>query len=66
MQKVKDLPTRRWYMEQPLVNGSMSSNQSGEGEIRKTIIEANLVDCMVALPGRQDTQLTTTYSHVRN
>lgn len=34
-----------------LANGSMSSNQSGEGEIRKNIIEADLVDCMVALPG---------------
>src|SRR4030095_15098565 len=32
--------------------GSMSSNQSGEGEIRKNIIEADLVDCMVALPGQ--------------
>ena len=35
-----------------LTNGSMSSNQSGEGEIRKNIIEADLVDCMVALPGQ--------------
>jgi len=35
-----------------LANGSMSSNQSGEGEIRKNIIEADLVDCMVALPGQ--------------
>lgn len=35
-----------------LANGSMSSNQSGEGEIRKKIIEADLVDCMVALPGQ--------------
>ena len=35
-----------------LANGSMSSNQSGEGEIRKTIIEADLVDCMIALPGQ--------------
>ncbi|BAH37223.1 MAG TPA: SAM-dependent DNA methyltransferase [Gemmatimonas aurantiaca] len=35
-----------------LANGSMSSNQSGEGEIRKTIVEADLVDCMVALPGQ--------------
>jgi type I restriction enzyme M protein len=35
-----------------LANGSMSSNQSGEGEIRKSLIEANLVDCMVALPGQ--------------
>jgi len=35
-----------------LANGSMASNQSGEGEIRKSIIEADLVDCMVALPGQ--------------
>ncbi|MBU0639852.1 MAG: type I restriction-modification system subunit M [Planctomycetes bacterium] len=35
-----------------LANGSMSSNQSGEGEIRKNIIEADLVDCMVSLPGQ--------------
>ena len=35
-----------------LANGSMSSNQSGEGEIRKGLIEAGLVDCMVALPGQ--------------
>jgi type I restriction enzyme M protein len=35
-----------------LATGSMSSNQSGEGEIRKNIIEADLVDCMVALPGQ--------------
>ena len=35
-----------------LANGSMSSSQSGEGEIRKTLIEADLVDCMVALPGQ--------------
>jgi type I restriction enzyme M protein len=35
-----------------LANGSMSSNTSGEGEIRKNIIEAGLVDCMVALPGQ--------------
>ena len=35
-----------------LANGSMSSNQSNEGEIRKNIIEANLVDCIVALPGQ--------------
>ena len=33
-----------------LANGSMSSNQSGEGEIRKNLIEAGLVDCIVALP----------------
>jgi type I restriction enzyme M protein len=35
-----------------LANGSMSSNQSGEGEIRKAIIEADLVDCMIALPSQ--------------
>lgn len=35
-----------------LSNGSMSSSQSGEGEIRQRLIEANLVDCMVALPGQ--------------
>jgi type I restriction enzyme M protein len=30
----------------------MSSGQNGEGEIRKAIVEADLVDCMVALPGQ--------------
>jgi type I restriction enzyme M protein len=38
-----------------MANGSMSSNQSGEGEIRKALIEAQnggLVDCMIALPGQ--------------
>ena len=35
-----------------LANGSMSSNQSGEGQIRKNIVEAGLVDCIVALPGQ--------------
>ena len=35
-----------------LANGSMSSSQSGEGEIRKAIVEADLVDCMVAMPGQ--------------
>ena len=35
-----------------LANGSMSSNTSGEGDIRKAIVEADLVDCMVALPGQ--------------
>ncbi|MFW6639107.1 type I restriction-modification system subunit M [Nocardiopsis algeriensis] len=34
-----------------LANGSMSSQQSGEGEIRKAIVDADLVACMVALPG---------------
>lgn len=35
-----------------LANGSMSSNTSSEGEIRKAIIEADLVDCMIALPSQ--------------
>jgi type I restriction enzyme M protein len=35
-----------------LANGSMSTQTSNEGEIRKTLIEADLVDCMVALPGQ--------------
>ena len=35
-----------------LANGSMSSGQAGEGDIRKHLIEAELVDCMVALPGQ--------------
>lgn len=35
-----------------LANGSMSSNLSGEGEIRGRIVDADLVDCMVALPGQ--------------
>ncbi len=33
-----------------LANGSLSSNTSGEGEIRKNILKADLVDCIVALP----------------
>jgi type I restriction enzyme M protein len=35
-----------------LANGSMSTTTSGEGEIRQNLIEADLVDCMVALPGQ--------------
>lgn len=35
-----------------LANGSMTSNSGGEGEIRKNLIEAGLVDCMVALPAQ--------------
>jgi type I restriction enzyme M protein len=35
-----------------LANGSMSSNQSGEGEIRQAIVDGDLVDCMVALPAQ--------------
>ena len=35
-----------------MANGSMSTNTTSEGEIRKNIIEADLVDCMIALPGQ--------------
>lgn len=35
-----------------MANGSMNSNSGGEGEIRKNMIEAGLVDCMVALPSQ--------------
>lgn len=35
-----------------LANGSMSSNTNNEGEIRKNLIETDLVECMVALPGQ--------------
>jgi type I restriction enzyme M protein len=35
-----------------LANGSMSSSQSGEGEIRKALVEGDVVDCMIALPGQ--------------
>jgi type I restriction enzyme M protein len=35
-----------------LANGSMNSNTGGEGDIRKNMIEAGLVDCMVALPAQ--------------
>jgi len=35
-----------------LANGSMSSSSGGEGAIRKKIIENDLVDCMIALPGQ--------------
>ena len=35
-----------------LANGSMSSAQSGEGAIRRAMVEGDVVDCMVALPGQ--------------
>ena len=35
-----------------MANGAMSTNTSSEGEIRKHIIEADMVDCMIALPGQ--------------
>ncbi|MEF3355785.1 class I SAM-dependent DNA methyltransferase [Paenibacillus sp. GYB006] len=34
-----------------LANGSLSSNTSNEGEIRKNLINSDLVDCIVSLPG---------------
>jgi len=41
-----------------LANGSMSSNSSGEGDIRRALIEADLVECMVALPSNLFTNTT--------
>lgn len=35
-----------------MANGSMSSNNSGEGEIRKNIVEADLADCVIAMPSQ--------------
>lgn len=35
-----------------LANGSMSSAQSGEGEIRRAMVKGDVVDCMIALPGQ--------------
>ena len=35
-----------------LTNGSMSSAQSGEGDIRRAMVEGDVVDCMIALPGQ--------------
>jgi type I restriction enzyme M protein len=35
-----------------MANGSMSTQTTGEGDIRKALIEGDLVDCMVALPGQ--------------
>ncbi len=35
-----------------LANGSMSSNTNSEGAIRRKIVENDLVDCMIALPGQ--------------
>jgi type I restriction enzyme M protein len=35
-----------------LANGAMSSNSSGEGELRQKMIDKDLVDCMIALPGQ--------------
>ena len=35
-----------------MANGSLSSNTSGEGDIRRKIVEADLVDCIVALPAQ--------------
>ena len=44
--------SHRGYAGIVLANGSMSSTTSSEGEIRKNLIKAKLVDCMIALPGQ--------------
>lgn len=48
MSKLSDIGTAGFV----LANGSMSTNTSGEGEIRKQLIDKDLVDCMIALPGQ--------------
>lgn len=35
-----------------LANGSMSSTQNGEGDIRRALVEGEVIDCMVAMPGQ--------------
>jgi type I restriction enzyme M protein len=35
-----------------LANGSMSSSQNNEGEIRRKMVEADVMECMIALPGQ--------------
>ena len=40
----------RGVMATVLSNGSLSSNTSGEGDIRKNLVENDLVECIVALP----------------
>jgi len=35
-----------------LANGSLSTKNSGEGEIRRKLVEADLVDCIVAMPDK--------------
>jgi type I restriction enzyme M protein len=35
-----------------LANGSMSSGQNGEGDIREAMVKGDVVDCMIALPGQ--------------
>ena len=35
-----------------MANGSLSSDSGGEGEIRRRIVKADLVDCIVALPAQ--------------
>ncbi|MDA3838960.1 MAG: class I SAM-dependent DNA methyltransferase [Candidatus Delongbacteria bacterium] len=41
---------KKGVMATVLANGSLSSNTSGEGDIRRNIVKAGLVDCIVALP----------------
>ena len=42
----------RGYAGIVLANGSLSSNTSNEGEIRKNLVKKDLVDCIIALPGQ--------------
>lgn len=35
-----------------LANGSMSSTQNGEGDIRRAMVDGDVIDCMIAMPGQ--------------
>ena len=35
-----------------LANGSMSSSQNGEGDIRRAMVDGDVIDCMIAMPGQ--------------
>jgi len=43
---------RRAPLDFVLANGSLSTTTSGEGEIRRKLVEADLVDCIVAMPSQ--------------
>ena len=53
MAKATIAEVRKAIFKELLKNGDMSSNRSGgDGDIRRALIEADLVDCMVTLPGQ--------------
>ena len=53
MAKATIAEIRKAIFKELLKNGDMSSNRSsGDGDIRRALIEADLVECMVTLPGQ--------------